>query len=72
MIYFVSLDYFGIAAYIICILIIGYMWILQIVNYQLAEAAPELVTHNKSAEETMPETTEKDKEVTDSSIPTSA
>ena len=55
-IYFASLQYFGWLTYSICIAILLFMYLMQIVKYQLAEAAPEIVHfYRKKLEVTKPE-----------------
>jgi len=48
-IYFNSIEYFGWITYSICILILLFMWLLQILKYQLAEAAPHIIRSNQEA-----------------------
>ncbi len=41
--YFIDLSYFTWLLYVICVTAILLMWIVQIVNYQLAEVAPDVI-----------------------------
>lgn len=49
-IYYIHLEYFGWITYSICISILLFMWLLQIVEYQLAEIAPYIIRYGQKPE----------------------
>jgi hypothetical protein len=54
-IYFNQLDYFGWLTYALCIFILLFTWLLQIVKYQFSEVFPEIIMSGKNKpEESLP------------------